>query len=465
MLANGLKTLSVLLLCVFSVLPVSTEAADSGYAYGFAKTEITPEAPLRLSGYGNRDTVYESVDEPLYVRAIAIQSPQKKICALVSLDSIGFAGTFTDRIARQVQQKYGLNRDQLVICSTHSHTTPQPIEGLSNIFSTPMTEAQTEMAQNYWNKVEQRIVGTVGRAIKDLQPGTMALVTGEVGFAQNRRVLKNGKWTGFGVNPDGPVDHSLPVLKVTDAKGKLRGLVFNYACHCTTFGSDYNCLNGDWAGYASKYIEEKHGNIVAVCTIGCGADQNPVRGKKDVAKDLAIGHGRAIAVEVDRLLAQSAQPITASLGTAYGKARLPFEAPTKEELKTALDHQRPQVRQHAANMLKHFEEHGHLPKNYPAPVQVWKFGKQLTMVFLGGEVVVDYALRLKQELKSDAVWVTAYANDVFGYVASERMRSEGGYEVDFSMIYYNQPGRWAHGTEDILINRIHELVKQAAGNE
>lgn len=461
MFANGLKTLSLLLLCVCSVPLRSVDAAESGSAYGFAKTEITPEVPLRLSGYGNRDTVYERVDEPLYVRAIAIQSPEKKICALVSLDSIGFAGTFTDRIAGKVKQKYGLNRDQLVICSTHSHTAPHPMEGLSNIFSTPMTEAQSEASQNYWNSVEQRIVQTVGKAIKDLQPGTMTLVTGKVGFAQNRRVLKNGKWTGFGVNPDGPVDHSLPVLKVTDANGKLRGLVFNYACHCTTFGSDYNCLNGDWAGYASKYIEEQHGDIVAVCTIGCGADQNPIRGKKDVAKDLAIGHGRAIALEVARLLKESAQPVTAPLGTAYGKANLPFDPPTKEELQTALEHQRPQVRQHAANMLKYFEKGGKLPTSYPAPVQVWKFGNQLTMIFLGGEVVVDYALRLKRELKSDAVWVTAYANDVFGYVASERMRDEGGYEVDFSMIYYNQPGRWAHGTEDLLIKRIHELVKQA----
>ena len=99
--------------------------------------------------------------------------------------------------------------------------------------------------------------------------------------------------------------------------------------------------------------------------------------------------------------------------------------------------------------------------DYPYPIGVWRLGSELAWITLGGEVVVDYALRLKRELKSDAVWATAYANDVFGYVASERMRDEGGYEVDFSMIYYNQPGRWAKGTEDILIKRIHELVQQA----
>lgn len=454
--------LCLLLLMVAGLFNTNeVSAAEPTFCFGFARMEITPETPLRLSGYGNRAVVYAGVDEPLFVRAIAIKTPGQKICSLVSLDSIGFDAGFTDRITQQVKQKYGLSRDQLVICSTHSHTAPQPVEGLSNIFATLMTEAQRGDSQKYWNSVEQRIVQTIGRAIEDLQPGTMSLTTGKVGFAQNRRVLKNGKWTGFGVNPDGPVDHSLPVLTVTDSTGKLRGLLFNYACHCTTFGSDYNRLNGDWAGYAAKYIEEQQGDIVAICTIGCGADQNPVRGKKDVAKDLAIGHGRAIAVEVARLLKQPMQPITAEMKTAYGVANLPFDAPSELELKQALKSARPQVQRHAEQMLAVYQQQGELPQSYPAPVQVWKFGRQLTMIFLGGEVVVDYALRLKKELNSEAVWVTAYANDIFGYVASERMRAEGGYEYDFSMIYYNQPGPWDKGTEEILIRRIHELVKQA----
>src|SRR5690606_12649545 len=85
------------------------------------------------------------------------------------------------------------------------------------------------------------------------------------------------------------------------------------------------------------------------------------------------------------------------------------------------------------------------------------------MVFLGGEVVVDYAHRLKKEIDSGHVWVTAYANDVFGYVASDRVRSEGGYEVDHSMIFYNLPGRWSSGTEDLLVRRVHEVLKNPSG--
>ncbi|QDU09079.1 neutral/alkaline non-lysosomal ceramidase N-terminal domain-containing protein [Gimesia aquarii] len=436
-------------------------AAETTFSFGFAKTEITPDVPLRLSGYGNRAVVYEGIDEPLYIRAVAIKTSDRKICSLVSIDSIGFAGSFVDRVAGKVKKEYGMNRDQLVVCSTHSHTAPHPVEGLSNIFSTPMTRDQKEASQKYWDMIETQIVESVGRAIQDLRPGKMSVISGKVSFAQNRRVLKNGKWSGFGFNPEGPVDHSLPLIKITDESGKLRGLVFNYACHCTTFGSDYNRLNGDWAGYAAKYIEEQHGDITAICTIGCGADQNPIRGNKNVAKDLAIGHGRAIALEVSRLLKQPMQEISSPVKTSYGVANLPFDRPTEAQLKNAFENKREQVKKHAENMLAIYKQKGHLPETYPAPVQVWKFGNQLTMIFLGGEVVVDYALRLKKEIKSDLIWVTAYANDIFGYVASERMRAEGGYEYDFSMIYYNQPGPWSKGTEEILMHRIHELVKEA----
>ena len=81
------------------------------------------------------------------------------------------------------------------------------------------------------------------------------------------------------------------------------------------------------------------------------------------------------------------------------------------------------------------------------------------MIFLGGEVVADYALRLKRELPSQRLWITAYANDVLGYIASERIRAEGGYEYDQSGIFYNLPGPWAAGTEDLLIRRVHELLE------
>ena len=91
---------------------------------------------------------------------------------------------------------------------------------------------------------------------------------------------------------------------------------------------------------------------------------------------------------------------------------------------------------------------------------MWRFGDNLTLVALGGEVVVDYALRLKHELGNENLWLAAYANDVFSYVPSNRILIEGGYEADYSMLFYDFPTRWAASIEDTLIKAVHELVSR-----
>ena len=69
-------------------------------------------------------------------------------------------------------------------------------------------------------------------------------------------MLKDGRWVGFGVNPNGPVDHSVPVLRAIDATGKVKAVLFGYACHCTTLGGEFNKICAEWAGYACDEIEQ-----------------------------------------------------------------------------------------------------------------------------------------------------------------------------------------------------------------
>ncbi len=79
-------------------------------------------------------------------------------------------------------------------------------------------------------------------------------------------------------------------------------------------------------------------------------------------------------------------------------------------------------------------------------------------MFLGGEVVVDYALRLKHELTGD-VWVTGYANDVMSYIPSRRVLREGGYEGATSMVYYGLPTTWGPTIEEAIVREVHRQVK------
>lgn len=449
---------------VFLVVALATTVTragenDSVWLAGLSQVDVTPNEPVRLSGYGSRNHASEGIDTPLWVRCLAIRSAAGgQTSALISVDTIGLPASVTDELSQQLRQTHDLSREHLVFCSTHTHCAPDLGGQLSNIFADELSDSEVAASERYAQQLKDGILSAVDTALADMKPAKLDYATGEATFAANRRVLTDGRWTGFGVQPDGPVDHAVPVLRVAGSDGKLRGVVFNYACHCTTLGGDHYNVNGDWAGYASMNLESEFAGAVAICTIGCGGDVNPEpRGTLDAAKV----HGRSLALEVRRIVDGPMKPVRAALQPRFEHLELCFELPSQQELEVrAMDASaKPQTRRHAIRMLELIEERGRLPATYPVPIQAWQFGDQLTMVFLGGEVVVDYALRLKKMSDNSDLWVTAYANDVLGYIASERMRGEGGYEYDFSGIYYGLPGPWASGTEDLLVDRVGELIE------
>ncbi|TWT53157.1 Neutral ceramidase precursor [Rubripirellula amarantea] len=433
---------------------------------GVAKVDVTPSDPLRLSGYSRRDLPFESVDSPLAARSLAFRDADGPIRVLVSVDTIGLPATVVDEIFGQVAQKHAIKRADFVLCSTHNHTAPKIAGGLSNLLLKPMTDEESEKTLKYTQWVKAQVADCIDASIASMKPGRLFFGEGKATFAINRRVIRDGKWAAFGETQDGPVDHRVSVIRAEDTNGKLLGVVFNYACHCTTLGPDFNQVCSEWAGDAARQIESG-GEVVALCTIGCGADANPSpRGERAHA----LEHGRELASVVSNVIQGPMQELGAFQNSSFTRLALRFDLPTKDELKAQTESDDVPTRRHAHAMLKIFEERNRLPANHPMPIGTWQFGdgesaSSLKMIFFGGEVVAEYALRLQQELAPVRTWSSAYSNDVFGYVASERMRSEGGYEVDYSMIYYLLPGRWATGTEDAIIERVHQMLSEPGNDE
>ncbi len=343
-----------------------------------------------------------------------------------------------------------------MLVASHTHTGPMIDRNLRGMFDLKGKEA--EAVDAYAGLLVRRIVEAATAALADLQPARLSFGRGQATFAVNRRVLRDGK-VNFGVNREGPVEHEVPVLRIEDLKGKVRGIVFGYACHCTTLGGDHYQISGDWAGFGAEYLERAHPGATALFVTGCGADANPEpRGKLDFARE----HGLEIAGAVSRVLTGPRTPVQGRLQAVLERVELPLAPPpTRAEFEKRLEDKNPFIRQHARRYLDMLDKGEKLPASYPCPVQIWQFGKDLTLVALGGEVVVDYALRLKRELKDGNVWMVAYANDVFAYVPSARILREGGYEADFSMIYYDLPGRFAPEVEEVLVGKVHELAKRA----
>ena len=75
-------------------------------------------------------------------------------------------------------------------------------------------------------------------------------------------------------------------------------------------------------------------------------------------------------------------------------------------------------------------------------------------------MVVDYALRLKNELGAGQTWVAGYSNDVMAYIPSERVLAEGGYEGERSMVPYQQPSRWKSGLEERIIDTVFRMSRE-----
>ena len=112
----------------------------------------------------------------------------------------------------------------------------------------------------------------------------------------------------------------------------------------------------------------------------------------------------------------------------------------------------------AKYLLAKWDREGGLPSTYPYPVQAWRLGDDVTWIFLGGEVVVDYSLALKSQLGEGRTWIASYSNDVMGYIPSRRVLAEGGYEGGEARIPYGLPAVWDADVERLVIEAAHDVA-------
>jgi neutral ceramidase len=422
---------------------------------GLAKVVITPEQAIWMAGYANRSKPSEAKFHDLYAKALAITDEDGNRMVLVTADILGFTRELSEAIAERAQKQYGLRREQLMLNASHTHTGPV-IRG--NLIGAYQLDAeQATRIYEYSQFLQERVLWVIGQALKDMSLAKLSLGHGTGTFAMNRRAKNAQGAINFGVNQAGVVDQDVPVLMIETKRDSLRGVVFGYACHNTTLTGEFYQLSGDYAGFAQAEIEKEHPGTVAMFVMGCGADINP-NPRSSLA--LAQQHGASLAAVVEQVLKGKLKGFDGKVRMAFERVDIPFDTPpTREEFQQRLNDSNIFKRKHADRMLARLIRDGKLPTQYPYPIQVFQIGKDFTLIGLAGEVVTDYALRLKRELGADGLWVAGYTNEVMAYIPSARMFSEGGYEVVDSMIYYDQPGSWAPELEDIIISKTREMAE------
>lgn len=424
--------------------------ASAEYQAGVATAVITPTEPTWLGGYGNRTEPADGKIHDLHAKVLVLQDTAGDRVALLTLDTENVPREFAERVAAALGKRFGLSREQVVVSCSHTHCGPA-LAGPDARILYSMTPEQYAVTQRYTDRLADQLVRTTGQAIAALAPAQLAWSVGECGFGVNRRNNKEADTGKDDFVAVGPVDHDVPVLRVMRGD-MLEAVLFGYACHCTTMSFQQWC--GDWAGFAKLDVEAQHPGATALFVTGCGADINPLP-RRDL--ELCRKYGRQLADSVGSVLSRPMQPVHGPLRARFRHVELAFESlPSRDALEKTEASGNLYQKRWARFLLERLAD-GPLSATYPFPVQTITLGDSVTMVVLGGEVVVDYSLRLKQEL-GPGTFVFAYANDVCAYIPSERVLREGGYEGRDAMVYYGQPSAWAAGLEEKIVGTVHDLA-------
>jgi neutral ceramidase len=400
-----------LILCCSALLLSSTSvinAAETEWKAGVATAVITPERPMPMSGYAGRKAPATGKDQDLFGKALAIEDKDGNRVVFITLDLIGVTADLRASVEQRVLQEFKLPPHALVMNASHTHCGPS--------YGRPEV-------RDYFDGLVTKLVTAVGHAIGNLAPAHLSYAHAKCGFAMNRRTPSPEGFRNH-PNPGGPVDHTVPVLRVDDEAGKLKAVMFGYSCHNTSVG--YLRWLGDYAGFAQEYFEADHPGVTAMFMMGCGGDQNPYpRG----TAEWAAKHGRSLCTAVEAALEVTQRTMRHQNRIGGG-------------LKTVME-----------TVALEFTPANRAPFDYP--VQVIRFGDDLAMVTLGNEVVIDYSLRLKRELgkaEGPVIWVAGYSNVYSGYVPSKRVLLEGGYEAR------SRP--WKPAVEERIVAKVHELFER-----
>ena len=431
---------------------------------GVATRKLTPAGPIWLAGYANRAAPSNGVDGDIFGKALALDDGQGGRVVIVTLDLIRVPLALRTFVEQEAARRFGLKPGEVLLNSSHTHSGPEVEPDrmtLERAFRAAAKPEDVAAVQAFEGFLRQAVLDVIAESLRTAAPAKLEFAQARAGFAMNRRRPEPKGNYSNNPNPAGPVDHDVPVLKVSGAEGKIRALLFGYACHNTTLGGSK--VSGDYAGFAQQYLEAAYPGATALFLIGGGGDQNPYpRGNMipgQANEETVRQHGRALANAVHTALAARPRLVHGPLRTAFGHALLDYDVLPKAELAKYVGAAfTPEVIARARTLTQQVER-GDRIAPLPCPVQVLQFGHDLTLVAIGGELVVDYSLRLKRELAGPAaLWVAGYSNHVFGYLASRRVIEEGGYEgIAANTRILIHPGRFALDTEERIIAKVHEL--------
>ena len=372
--------------------------AAAPFRAGAAKADITPESSQWLMGYNARKST--GVRDRIFHRAVAMEAGGQEFY-LVSSDLCLFSPGVYDEAARDLERELGIPRTHFWWSVTHSHATPEV--GPPGIYKALLGRSDHEHDREYAALVRDALLRVVREARSKLEPARIAFGQGFSMANINRRAKDMDGTISLGLNPDGPTDRQIGLIRLERPDGGLIALVANYAIHGTVMSGANLQISGDAPGVVSAYLEQKLGAPVLFVN-GAAGNLAPIY---SVYPDARSGHLTQFNVLLgDRILAAVRAMGTGAADVTLEASERRIATPNRAGLawpeELAQDRDRLPVRFLRINDTV----------IWAAPV----------------ELFCEIAIAVRDRSPFSHTFYFGYTNGWFGYLPTAAAFAEGGYE-------------------------------------
>jgi hypothetical protein len=404
---------------------------------GAAQVEITPEPGVWLTGYANRVRPATGTHDPLWARALFLESEGKR-AALAAADIIGFDDELVTNVRQRVARMVDIPPSHVMLAATHTHSAPN-IRCLERM--APVDPAAIE-------RLAEGLTGAIVGAARSAEDAVIGagFATGTIGANRRRRTPQGA--IVMEPNPDGPVDRRVGVLRVEGKRGTIC-VMLNHACHGVVLGPDNLLYSADWPGAAARAAQAATGGAVTMVTNGACGDINPVeRGGFDAVERQGATVARIGLGIFDQLQLSSQVEIEA----ASRRVSLPTRALSLEQATQVLERSRAdlaaaresgepaairvcEIMHPWAQEMADLAVAGTSPEPVIAEVQAITVD-DIALLGLPGEAFVEIGTNIACASPFRHTFIIGYANRLAGYLPTRRAFEEGGYEVEVAPRLY-----------------------------
>ncbi len=384
----------------------------SGFRASSAKVDITPDTPQWLSGYYARQST--SVNDHIYHRVLVMEDDGGQQFVLISSDLCVVSVPTYEEVCKRLEKETGIKPSQVWWAMTHTHSAPEVGDaGLVRAF---MPERFThEIDQVYTQKVLGLLIDAVKKAREALAPARIGAGTG-ISFANmNRRAIEVDGSATLGLNPEGPVDRQIGLLRVERLDGSPIAIVANYAMHGTAMSAHNLAVSGDALGIVSEYVEEK-----------LGAPMLYINGAAGNIVSLYYFHPNPRAAHLGQfrvMLGNRIIEANRSIRTENGSkvrfwtGQMIVETPKKEKVTWPDD------------MPSYFRQTGEDAGMVRIPIQFLKINDDTMIWSAPLELFCEIALAVRNQSPFRNTFYYGYTNGWLGYLPTAEAYDQGGYET------------------------------------